>query len=84
MFFKVFQKCELADQQTEITFYCMLFLAFGIISFFGYFLQSSMLGISGENLTKRLRSLAFEKMLSQDVAWFDSAENDVGVLDFFF
>jgi ABC-type multidrug transport system fused ATPase/permease subunit len=39
-----------------------------------------MFAISGENLTKRLRTKAFKSMLSQDVAWFDSKENNVGVL----
>lgn len=39
-----------------------------------------MFGISGENLTKRLRSKAFKSILSQEVAWFDQVENSVGVL----
>ena len=41
-----------------------------------------MFAISGENLTKRLRTKAFKSMLSQDVAWFDNEENNVGVLTF--
>ncbi len=60
--------------------YCLLFLTIGVISLFGYLLQGSMFGISGENLTKRLRSLSFEKILSQEVAWFESTSNDVGSL----
>lgn len=43
-------------------------------------MQSGMFGLSGENLTKRLRSLAFKAMLSQDVAFFDKQENNVGIL----
>jgi ABC-type multidrug transport system fused ATPase/permease subunit len=39
-----------------------------------------MFGISGENLTKRIRSKAFKSILSQEVAWFDQVENSVGVL----
>lgn len=39
-----------------------------------------MLGISGENLTKRLRSNVFKSMLSQEVSWFDQPNNSVGTL----
>ncbi|RNA33916.1 Multidrug resistance 1 [Brachionus plicatilis] len=42
--------------------------------------QNSMFGISGENLTKRLRSKGFKTMLKQDIAWFDNQENSVGIL----
>ena len=37
-----------------------------------------MFGFSGENLTKRLRSKGFKTMLSQEIAWFDSPDNNVG------
>lgn len=39
-----------------------------------------MFGISGENLTKRLRSKGFKSMLSQEVGWFDDKKNNVGTL----
>ena len=39
-----------------------------------------MFGISGENLTKRLRSKYLQTILTQEVAWFDRAENSVGTL----
>jgi ATP-binding cassette subfamily B (MDR/TAP) protein 1 len=39
-----------------------------------------MFGISGENLTRRLRSQGFKSMLSQDISWFDEPENNVGAL----
>ncbi len=39
-----------------------------------------MFGISGENLTKRLRSKGFKAMLSQDISWFDDPSNNVGTL----
>jgi ATP-binding cassette subfamily B (MDR/TAP) protein 1 len=37
-----------------------------------------MFGFSGENLTKRLRSKGFKTMLSQEIGWFDSPDNNVG------
>lgn len=39
-----------------------------------------MFGISGENLTKRLRSTAFKAILSQDMEYFDAPENSIGAL----
>ena len=39
-----------------------------------------MFGISGENLTQRLRSKAFKTMLTQEVGWFDDKENNIGTL----
>ena len=39
-----------------------------------------MFGISGENLTKSLRSQGFKTMLSQEVAWYDDPANNVGTL----
>ena len=39
-----------------------------------------MFGVSGENLTKRLRSRAFKTMLSQDLEYFDDPVNNVGKL----
>jgi hypothetical protein len=37
-----------------------------------------MFAIAGENLTKRLRSKVFQSMLSQEIAWFDEPDNNVG------
>jgi ATP-binding cassette subfamily B (MDR/TAP) protein 11 len=68
------------EQREAIIFYTMFFIAVGVLSFFAFILQGSMFGISSENLTRRLRSLTFEKILSQDVAWFDSPANDIGTL----
>ena len=39
-----------------------------------------MFGISGENLTSRMRKDAFEAMLKQEMGWFDKVENNTGSL----
>jgi ABC-type multidrug transport system fused ATPase/permease subunit len=39
-----------------------------------------MFGISGENLTRRLRSKGFKTMLSQEIGWFDEPDNNIGAL----
>ena len=37
-----------------------------------------MFGVSGENLTARMRKDAFEAMLKQEMGWFDKVENNTG------
>lgn len=39
-----------------------------------------MYGIAGEHLTARLRKLLFEKMLHQEVGFFDDKNNSTGAL----
>ena len=36
--------------------------------------------MSGENLTQRVRYLAFKAMLRQEIGWFDNEENTTGIL----
>ena len=42
--------------------------------------QAACFGISGENLTARLRSLSFKAMLRQEVGWHDNERNSTGAL----
>lgn len=39
-----------------------------------------MFGLSGEYLTRRLQSKAFEAMLKQEIGWFDEPKNSTGAL----
>lgn len=39
-----------------------------------------MFAIAGEHLTNRMRNLAFEAMLHQEMAWFDQPVNNTGAL----
>eukprot|EP00178_Gracilaria_changii_P015844 TRINITY_DN444_c7_g1_i1.p1 TRINITY_DN444_c7_g1~~TRINITY_DN444_c7_g1_i1.p1 ORF type:complete len:1288 (-),score=283.32 TRINITY_DN444_c7_g1_i1:6972-10835(-) len=64
----------------DVTFWAWMFVLIGGLAFVGYFLQHSMLGISGERLTRKLRSQAFRSVLRQDIGFFDAKENSVGQL----
>lgn len=44
------------------------------------YFQFYSLGVAGENLTLRLRSLMFKAMLIQEIGWFDDKKNGVGSL----
>jgi hypothetical protein len=39
-----------------------------------------MFGLSGENLTKRLRSKVFKKLISLEIEYYDHKDNNVGTL----
>ncbi|BFG04641.1 ATP-dependent translocase ABCB1 [Drosophila madeirensis] len=60
--------------------YSLYFLIAGIVVGIATFLQIYFFGIAGERLTERLRGLMFEKMLNQEVAWFDEKTNGTGSL----
>ncbi len=44
------------------------------------FVQILAFNVSGENLTSRMRSLAFKAMLRQEIGWFDEEYNSSGAL----
>ncbi|XP_056385038.1 ATP-dependent translocase ABCB1-like [Hyla sarda] len=58
----------------------LMFLALGVISLIVYVIMGFAFGISGENLTMRLRSLSFKALLRQEIGFFDDHANAVGVL----
>ena len=39
-----------------------------------------MFTVAAERLTLRMRGMAFEAMLRQEIAWFDRPENQTGAL----
>ncbi|CAF0897005.1 unnamed protein product [Brachionus calyciflorus] len=76
----VFQICDRDEQKKDVILYCILFISIGIITFFSNIIQYVMFGLSGENMTKRIRSQAFKAILSQEIGYFDKQENNVGTL----
>jgi len=71
---------ELASKGDNINFWCGMFVVLGLASFIVQYLQFGMLGISGEGLTRSLRSRCFAALLRQEMAYFDERENSVGSL----
>ncbi|GLH02038.1 Multidrug resistance protein homolog 49 [Gryllus bimaculatus] len=60
--------------------YCLYFVIAGIAVGISTFLQIYSYSIAGEKLTMRLRGLAFEAMMRQEIAWFDNKANSTGAL----
>mmetsp|Transcript_9271 Transcript_9271/g.18897 ORF Transcript_9271/g.18897 Transcript_9271/m.18897 type:complete len:1302 (-) Transcript_9271:938-4843(-) len=66
--------------QSDVTKYCLLFVGFGVLSWVSNLLQRGLLGLSGERLTLKLRSMYFNALLKQEIGFFDRKENSVGAL----
>ncbi|XP_071324542.1 ATP-dependent translocase ABCB1 [Trachinotus anak] len=62
------------------TFFSLMFVAIGGVSFVTMFLQGYCFGKSGEILTLKLRLGAFKSMMRQDLGWYDDPKNSVGAL----
>ncbi|CAF4318642.1 unnamed protein product [Rotaria magnacalcarata] len=69
----VFQQCDKNVQKRKIDFRTISFFKYH--SIWGY-----VFARSGEALTKRLRSKAFQAILRQDMTFFDREENSTGAL----
>ncbi|XP_071951624.1 ATP-dependent translocase ABCB1-like [Antedon mediterranea] len=75
--------------------YCGMFALIGVVLFVANLIQGAAFGKSGEELTKRARSMSFKAMLRQalplsptiqddiigkDITWFDDQRNGTGAL----
>ncbi|XP_038049407.1 ATP-dependent translocase ABCB1-like isoform X2 [Patiria miniata] len=69
---------DLINSQT--TLFCLLFAGIGVITMVASLVQGAALGKSGEELTIRLRHMAFKAMLRQEIGWFDDKKNSTGAL----
>ncbi|XP_071944971.1 ATP-dependent translocase ABCB1-like [Antedon mediterranea] len=76
----VFSEDSLEEMQDAARFWSLMFVVLGVVTGLGNFFQNWMFSISGENLTMRLRTKAFEAMLRQDMAWYDDSHHSTGAL----
>jgi ATP-binding cassette, subfamily B (MDR/TAP), member 1 len=68
------------DNEGKTIFWSLMFVVVGAMSLVGSTLQLGMLAVSGERLTRKLRSASFRAMLRQEIGFFDREENNVGAL----
>ncbi|KAL7676231.1 hypothetical protein ACOME3_002487 [Neoechinorhynchus agilis] len=74
----VFAHCNADERQRRVDLYSLLFFIFGLCSLISQFGAGLAFGISGENLTKRIRERLFKAILRQEIGYFDLEENSVG------
>uniref|UniRef100_A0A8C5PNB0 ATP-binding cassette sub-family B member 5 n=1 Tax=Leptobrachium leishanense TaxID=445787 RepID=A0A8C5PNB0_9ANUR len=75
-----FSETDLDKKSRQTILLSLMFLALGVISLVVYVVMGFSFGISGENLTLRLRHLSFKALLRQEIGFFDDHANAVGVL----
>eukprot|EP00756_Hemistasia_phaeocysticola_P039518 Hpha_TRINITY_DN16820_c4_g1::TRINITY_DN16820_c4_g1_i3::g.151452::m.151452/K05658/ABCB1, CD243; ATP-binding cassette, subfamily B (MDR/TAP), member 1 len=63
-----------------VTVWSVLFIVPGILGLVGITLQYGGFALLGESLTARLRATLLEKLFTQDMAFYDSPDNETGSL----
>uniref|UniRef100_A0A1I8HJK7 Bile salt export pump n=1 Tax=Macrostomum lignano TaxID=282301 RepID=A0A1I8HJK7_9PLAT len=64
----------------EATFWALMFLVLGGAQLLGNLFMNIGLGVAGERLTRRLRTMYFAAVLRQDMSYFDIPDNSVGAV----
>lgn len=59
----------------DARFWCLMYVGLGIITLLVLPLQNYFFGIAGGKLIERIRSLSFEKVVHQEISWFDDSKN---------
>ncbi|KAI3785821.1 hypothetical protein L1987_44947 [Smallanthus sonchifolius] len=68
---------EISSQTRRL---CYAFLTVSVYSIISNVIQHYYFGIMGENLTKKIRSAVFEKIMTFEIEWFDQEDNSTGAL----
>ncbi|TVU35434.1 hypothetical protein EJB05_17323 [Eragrostis curvula] len=61
-------------------FWALMCLLFAVISLISIQLEYFLFGVAGGKLIQRVRSLTFQSIVHQEVAWFDDPSNSSGAL----
>ncbi|KAF5475222.1 hypothetical protein F2P56_007052 [Juglans regia] len=61
-------------------FWALVYLALGCIALVAIPVQNYFFGIAGGKLIERIRSLTFEKVVHQQISWFDDPANSSGAV----
>lgn len=69
-----------ANTLTAVRPWILAFLGVGVGAFIGNILHLGALGVSGERLTRKLRTMSFRALLRAEIGYFDKSENSVGAL----
>ncbi|CAH2269464.1 jg6505 [Pararge aegeria aegeria] len=64
----------------QIRIYALIFISVGLITGLATLLTGYLFSVAGEHLTARLRKLMFEKLLEQEIGYFDENSNSTGSL----
>lgn len=72
---RIFYYSDLKRMERKANFWALMFVLLGFASFLSLTVQFWMFSSVGSALVRRIRALTFQKVLSQEIAWFDKPEN---------
>ena len=72
--------CKEDGLMDEVIFWACMFIAMGGAEMIFHSLAGWIFGLSGENLTKRLRQKSFQTYVTMEVGFFDRPENSTGAM----
>ncbi|CAN6867149.1 unnamed protein product [Brassica oleracea] len=72
---------EPSDQlRKDSHFWAIIFVLLGLTDLIVVPFQNYLFAIAGGRLIKRIRSLSFDKVIHQEISWFDNTESSSGVI----
>ncbi|KAJ3317345.1 ATP-binding cassette, sub-B (MDR TAP), member 4 [Boothiomyces sp. JEL0866] len=80
VFAMIFSKVLTVLGTSKANTYALFFVLTAFASFAANFLQLGLLNYSGQKMTRRVRYHVFEKLLQQEIGFFDMEENASGIL----
>lgn len=67
--------------QKDTKFWALMFVGLGFCSLIFVPLQNYLFGVAGGKLIQRIRSLSFQKIVHQEMSWFDKPEHSSGAIN---
>jgi len=78
--FAVFAETDLDKRMSKTETYAVEYCLIAAYTFMCMFLSGFFFAIAGQRLTERVRNKMFKAMISQEIGWFDSKDNNSGSL----
>uniref|UniRef100_F6S2T0 Bile salt export pump n=1 Tax=Ciona intestinalis TaxID=7719 RepID=F6S2T0_CIOIN len=76
----IFTLTDVEEQKAKAVLYALIFVGVGVVTFIAYCCEATLFAKSGMELTVRLRMMAFQAMMRQDIAYFDDHKHSTGAL----
>ncbi|XP_062181144.1 ABC transporter B family member 21-like isoform X3 [Phragmites australis] len=61
-------------------FWTLMYVASGVVSLISFPVEYFLFGVAGGKLIQRIRSLSFERIVHQEISWFDKPSNASGTI----
>ncbi|XP_073103972.1 ABC transporter B family member 11 isoform X2 [Elaeis guineensis] len=68
------------EQRKDARFWTLMYALLGVFAFILAPAQYYFFAVAGGNLVKRIRSLLFERVVHQEISWFDKPSNSSGAI----